>query len=369
MAERSLKFNDEFSSQFGDFCSSVADCFNRLNAVPADAVEDARPFESALAILESSWAAQDEDEASQRSAVLNAVQFAEQRQAEADQIGWELGQRTDILDAPALVQDFLAGPWSLVMAHTRLTDPARRIDPGAHGAVVTDLLWSVKREFTLREPARLIQMLPGMLERLRCGLAALGHAPQESEPFFIALEKLHRPVLRLRAKKRRVDSDFAPLESEQPADEPEPPAPAPSAPPQGPWMGREELDTAGFQDTVPSDNGELRPADGGFAALPGNAHGELTPNDINGAIAGFREGCWVDLSARRRWLRAQLVWASTKGTLFMFVSHGGQPHSMTRRTCERLLRERLLRTVEMGSAVSHAIEAISLQRECLAEAA
>ncbi|MFC5496380.1 DUF1631 family protein [Caenimonas terrae] len=362
VAERSLKFNDEFGSQFGDFCDSVAACFNGLNAVPADEVQDAKPFESALATLEASWAAQDEREAAQRSAVLNAVKFAEQRQAEADQIAWELGQRIDILDAPALVQDFLYGPWSLVMAHARLSDPARRIDPGGHGTVVTDLLWSVKREMTLREPARLIEMLPGLLERLRTGLAALGQAPQESDPFFIALEKLHRPVLRLRARKRRVDSDFAPLEPEPHVDEPEPQAAVPATPQQGPWMGRHELDAAGFQDTVPSDVGELRPADGGFGA-------PAAPADIDATIAAFSEGCWVDLSARRRWLRAQLVWASTKGTLFMFVSHGGQPHSMTRRTCERLLRERLLRPVEMGSAVSHAIEALAPRREREAQAA
>jgi hypothetical protein len=362
VAERSLKFNDEFGSQFGEFCSSVAACFNELNAVPADAVENTRPFDAALAALETSWAAQDEEEAAQRSAVLDAVKFAERRQAEADQIAWELGQRSDIRDAPALVQDFLYGHWSLVMAHARLTDSAKRIDPGAHGTVVTDLLWSVKREFTLREPARLIEMLPGLLERLRAGLAALGQAPQESEPFFLALEKLHRPVLLLRAKKRRVDSDFAPMEFEPPHDEPEVSAPAPLPVQQGPWMGRKELDAAGFEDTVPSDHGELLEADGRSGRTAVVSAARTAPNDIEATIAGFREGCWVDLSARRRWLRAQLVWASTKGTLFMFISHGGQPHSMTRRTCERLLRERLLRPVEMGSAVSHAIEAIAHQR-------
>lgn len=361
VAERSLKFNDEFASQFGDFCGSIAACFNGLNAVPAGEVEDAGPFESALATLEASWAAQDEAEATQRSAVLNAVKFAEQRQAEADQIAWELGQRSDMDAAPTLVQDFLYGPWSLVMAHARLADPARRIDPGAYGTVVTDLLWSVKRRVTLREPARLIELLPGLLERLRCGLAALGQAPQEAESFFAALEKLHRPVLLLRAKKRRVDSDFAPMESEQPADEPEAAATAAAAPAQGPWMGRRELDAAGFQDTVPSDHGELMDADG--PGLPESAsHEQPAHNDVDATLAGFREGCWVDLYARRRWLRAQLVWASTRGTLFMFVSHGGQPHSMTRRTCERLLRERLLRAVEMGSAVSHAIETLAQQQ-------
>jgi hypothetical protein len=369
VAERSLKFNDEFSSQFGEFRSAVADCFNSLNAVPASEVEDAAPFQSALAKLETDWAQQDEQEAAQRATVLNAVKFAEQRQAEADQIAWELGQRSDIQDAPTLVQDFLYGPWSLVMAHARLTDPGKRIDPGGYGTVVTDLLWSVKRQMTLREPARLIEMLPGLLERLRSGLAALGQSPQESEPFFIALEKLHRPVLKLRARKRRVDSDFAPLEPEHGFEDTEAPPPPPAVPQQGPWMGPRELDAAGFQDTVPSGHAELREADGGFGTPQADSPGEPAPNDINAVIDAFREGCWVDLSARRRWLRAQLVWASGKGTLFMFVSHGGQPHSMTRRTCERLLRERLLRPVDMGSAVSHAIEAIAQEREPQAQAA
>ena len=355
VAERSLKFNDEFSPQCGEFCSSVAACFNALNAVPAADVEDAKPFETALAALETAWAAQDEQEAAQRSEVLTAVKFAEQRQAEADQIAWELSQRSDIQDAPKLVQDFLHGSWSLVMAHARLADTGKRIDPGGHGTVVTDLLWSAKRDFTLREPARLIEMLPGLLERLRSGLAALGQTPQEAEPFFVALEKLHRPVLLLRAKKRRVDSDFAPMEFEQAPDEPEAPAQPAADPKQGPWMGRKELDAAGFEDTVPSDHGELLEADGTRTVGAGSSARTATDH-VNATIGGLCEGCWVDLSARRRWLRAQLVWASAKGTLFMFVSHGGQPHSMTRRTCERLLRERLLRPVEMGSAISHAIQ-------------
>ena len=39
----------------------------------------------------------------------------------------------------------------------------------------------------------------------------------------------------------------------------------------------------------------------------------------------------------------------------MFVSHGGQPHSMTQRSCERLIRERLLRPVETHGVVAQAL--------------
>ena len=73
-------------------------------------------------------------------------------------------------------------------------------------------------------------------------------------------------------------------------------------------------------------------------------------------LMGLREGSWVDLYSRRRWLRAQLIWASTRGTLFMFVSHGGHPHSMTKRSCERLIRDHLIRPVEMHGVVGHALD-------------
>ena len=50
-------------------------------------------------------------------------------------------------------------------------------------------------------------------------------------------------------------------------------------------------------------------------------------------MARLREGSWVDIYSHGEWLRAKLTWASGNGALFMFVSHGGQPHTMTRRSC------------------------------------
>ena len=75
-------------------------------------------------------------------------------------------------------------------------------------------------------------------------------------------------------------------------------------------------------------------------------------------LLALRSGAWVDLFYRRQWLRAQLVWASSKGTLFMFVSHGGRAHSMTRRTCQRLIKEQLLRPVDSQGVVAQALDAV-----------
>ena len=46
----------------------------------------------------------------------------------------------------------------------------------------------------------------------------------------------------------------------------------------------------------------------------------------------------------------------------MFVSHGGRPHSMTKRSLQRLVMNRLLRPVDSREVVQHALETLSRPR-------
>ena len=378
VAQRSFKYKEEISPQFDSFFQSVTDAFNALNA---SAINDARPFADALTGLHQLWEGQDQQEQAQRGHIRQNMQFAEERQAQADQIAFDLSARADLAQVPGVVLDFLFGPWALVLAHARLTDTMRQIDPQGYGSLVTDLLWSVKREVTLKRPAKLIEMIPGLLAKLHAGLASLGQDPRETEAFFSAMEKLHRPVLKLRRVRSRRDaaeSCPAPLESTptdtdtadfsdapdlsdlQPATLEQRTAKAAGQP----WMAPQELDDAGFEDTLPSGPAELSATPDEEAAAAAYGHEDLPaqavsegderqPEDI---LMALREGSWVDLYSKRHWLRAQLIWASTRGTLFMFVSHGGHPHSMTKRSCERLIKERLLIPVEMHGVVAHALD-------------
>ncbi len=389
VAQRSFKYNDEFSLEFSAFFEPVAAQFNQLNGLT---IEDAGPFAQALAQLEASWTTQDQAEAAQRNAMLQALRFAEERQAQADDIAFDLSQRTDLDGVPGLILDFLFGPWALVMAHARLADARNQVDPQGFASLVPDLIWSAKRDMTLKQPAKLIEMIPGLLAKLHEGLNLLGKDPAETEEFFEGLMRLHQPVLKLRRKKSLQDAEesaAAPLEPEEPPATPEQRL-AKAA--EQPWLARNELEAAGFENTLPSDMmvlGAAGKADAPAPAEPDAVYGadSALPPDTDAAASGedgqhddtqgdpdpdaikeeaasqmlsaLRAGSWVDLYARRRWRRAQLVWASGKGTLFMFVSHGGQPHSMTRRSCERLIRDRLLRPVAMHGVVAHALDAVA----------
>jgi hypothetical protein len=353
VAERSFKHNDEFAVDFQAFFGPVQQAFAALNAV--EEFEDANPFEQTLAALEANWAAVDSMDDEQQQQALRAVRLADQRQAEADQIAFELGKRSDLANVPAEIQDFLFGTWSLVMANARLANAKREIDPGGYVALVSDLLWSVKPELTLREPARAFEQIPRVLLGVRKGLESLGQTAEQNEAFFKELEKRHAPVLKLRAKLRgqSTRSLLAPAEPVVSAF-PDTAVPAVEKEAGQIFLAPRELQAAGFETADPTDYGELT-----------ERRGDVDDEDARAAesvLGRLTEGSLVDLFVKDQWRRARLSWASSKGTFFMFVSHGGQPHSMTRRTVERMARGKLLRPVDAEAVVPRAMQKLRKQQ-------
>jgi hypothetical protein len=384
VAQRSFRYNDEFSADFLAFFPDVTRAFNGLNGA---AIPGAQPFEQALAELEAIWNELDRKDEEQRSQAVEAMRFAELRQQEAEQIARELGTRPDLENVPSVVQDFLFGRWALVLAHARLTDTSHQIDPHGYRSLISDLLWSVKREVTLKQPAQLFARVPPLVASLRAGLASIGQEPEENEDFFQELMNLHHPVLKLRRAKSRRDAREAGIVPLSAVDRAAAPAAAETNARSErdisqPWMSPDELDALGFEETLPTDMAELEaefdssgpaplasemeelaaPADRQLPAHPAQA-----APDVEEVMGTLREGDWFDLYSKRRWLRAQLIWASSKATLFMFVSHGGRPHSMTKRVCERLIGERYLRPVRMHGVVSRALDTLNDQSGADAE--
>ncbi len=393
VAQRSFKYNDEFSGEFDAFFQPVREAFNELNA---HGNSDPQPFAGALSALQATWDEEDRQEQLAQDPGLQSVRYAEERQALADQIAWELSQRPDVDHAPGVILDFLYGPWALVIASAQLNGTEGQADPGGYRKVVSNLLWSVKKEVTLKQPKQLFAMVPGMLATLHAGLDMLGKTREETKPFFDALMRLHQPVLGLRRARMRQDArnaaqegtDSTPPDSmSMELDETLPATPEQRRPkPQDqPWLAQREREAAGFELTQPSDHGALEeetvvepapvapapppaaapvaaPAAAGSAQAPHLSEQEaqeLQAIQAEAILSGLREGDWVDLHSHGEWLRAQLIWASGKGTLFMFVSRGGRPHSMTKRSCERLIANRLLRPIDaQGGVVKKALAAM-----------
>lgn len=447
IAQRSFKYNDVYSEEFERFMAPVRDAVCQLDETDPISEHD---FNDRLQALQMRWQAEDSVEQKAGEEGLDYIRFAQERQALADQISSELSMRSDIHDAPAIVVDFLYKDWSLVIAHAHLTDKRGQFDPGGYLAAVTDLLWSVNIDAVLKAPARLFEIAPQLIKTLREGLNMLGKAPEETEAFFGELIRYHAPVLKLRRAARNAAADSGNsglLTSSQvaellPARDETPPAERPQPRKnEQPWMRRDELAAAGFDEDFDSPSalaalrakGEAALAaaetkaepietdfertevmektdlpDGGAeqekhlaekqqaeaekaaqesaqapeqaaegatttqeaAAAPPPAApapvsqqpAEEDPDQVAEArllLERLRAGDWVDLNVSGKWRRARLNWCSDNGALFMFISHGGRPHSMTRRTCEKLIRTRHLRMVEAGEVVEEAVRKIS----------
>ena len=397
VAQRSFKYNDEFDPEFEHFMQPVRAAVRELVELPVATPKD---FEERRLALQTGWKARDDGDHDARMQAQNSMQFAQERQTLADRIAWEFSLRSDLVGVPAVVADFLYRDWSLVIAHAQLTNAGARLDPGGYLAVVSDLLWSVNREQAIKQPARLFEVVPGLIKTLRRGLGMLGKEPAETQAFFDALIRYHDPVLRLRRLRSAQDveaSGFArtgdswdalPVLEEQAAEQPAP------RKAEQPWLGRHEREAAGFEDTAdelewappagpmpaeasaggaadaavpvltetvePAVDGSVQPSPAAPAAA---SPADLTESElltrIRAEVARLRVGDWVDLYVHGVWRRAQLSWMSDNGSLFMFVSHGGRAHSMTQRTCEKLMRLRHLHPVDIDPVVERALKRLS----------
>ncbi len=364
VAQRSFRYNDEFSDTFSQgFLAGVAQAFNALNE--RSNIDSPAPFDEALTQLQSTWNAEDAAEQTQTAELQRNLIDAEERQAQADRIAYDISLRPDLEGLASAVLDFLYGPWALVMAQARMTDPLKQVDPGGYGAVISDLIWSARPEQTLKEPARLFALIPPMLGKLRDGLGLIGQGQADIQDFFDVLMKLHAPVLDLRRARNRKAG--APVEITMPTDVPI--ATAEQLKPKTrelPWVAPSDQAATGFVEALhikdidknpePASTKSEQDATTSESTSISRSDGAPTAAQVLGAL---RAGTWVDLFSGGKWHRAQLTWASGRGSLFMFVSHGGRPHSMTRRVCERLIDEGQLRLVDTAAVVDQAISAVA----------
>jgi len=211
--------------------------------------------------------------------------FVRQRLQLADEIALELITRPELLEAPALVQDFLLRTWPLVIAHASLA-----LEMAGHRqryvAAVEELLWSVCKSATLRRPSHLMRLVPRLLTTLREGLALLGaREVADAAAFFSQLERLHRPVLKLCEARRQ---EILP-----------------------------------FTDAAPA---------------------AQAPHEF--VLQSMRTGAWVELYSRQRWVRARLQWMDPQARQYLFCSAHGGLHALSRRLLENMVRDRRIRPAE-----------------------
>lgn len=321
LTHRSLGFASESEEGFFRFLESIADAVSEI----ASCQGDADAFARALHLLEEGWLLDDATQRRHQGEVAQALRHAEQRNLLAQRLADEFDARQHNKDIPDLVGSFLRGPWAQVVAQAQLACADGSADPGGYLALVEDLLWSVQLRRVRRNRQRLVDLVPRLLVTLRQGLQSIHYPPERVPVFFDALITLHEKAFE---GPRLPSAGVTPEPAVPDADEPL--ALVTDLDISEFWAAQEEAPETGYPDV--------------------EAKG----------LADLQTGLWVELMVGQAWRRVQLSWASPHRTLFMFVSRGGEAHSMSRRTMDRLRRQGRMRFVSDGHLVESALDGVAL---------
>lgn len=338
MTNRSLAFTSADQPGYAHFQKSLENSVNVLTGGGGDA----QSFGRVLRKLEEAWTREEHDQRQRAEEAARGLLHAEQRNLLAQRHSEDFAERLKGKKVPEIVGVFLRGPWAQVVAESQLQCSDGTADADGFLGLVDDLIWSVQLRLARRNRSRLVDMVPGMLVKMRQGLGLISYPEERIPVFFDELITFHeqafegaRPAPATGAQDKPEVADMTAVETVGiPVDEF--------------WMAQSEATDSGFlqaaQELHPQveESEVIDPA----AQNAWSAHNLLT-------------GSWVDLALGGVWVRAQLTWASPHKTLFMFISSGGMAHSMSRRTMDRLRGLGLIRLISDGRVVDHALDAVA----------
>jgi Protein of unknown function (DUF1631) len=390
VTSRSLAFATERDDGYVFFVKSIERSIALLNQKTKDGESETTAFAQVMQQLDTTWAKQDAQERAQREEAAKALLHAEQRNMLAQFLAQEFRANAEGLDIPQMVVDFVCGPWAQVVAESQLRCTDGTSDPQGYQELVAELYWSVQPRVAKRNRRRLVQIIPGMLAKLRQGLKLIEFPPEHITDFFTELIGMHEAALEGGRPKSAVPelsvsaaaetnefensgmdgalTDRAALEALYAAsDEVETSVPegdlalaghgaaksgstANDKQHDGVWLAQREVADAGFleaESVMPQDvtaqNNPARP-------IPAADPVVLTAISV---------GSWVEMMLEGQWARMQLKWTSPHRTLFMFVAHGGKAHSMSQRSIDKLRLQGMIRVVSDGHLVEKALDAVA----------
>lgn len=355
-AHHSLAYVSEGTTGFSDFLAQVE---SAVAPLLVGRIESGEPFAIALDGLQRSWQLAAQATAREQEMAVKALEHAEQRNVLADKIARQISTHRDAARVPAVVAEFLCGPWAQVVAQARIAGGAGTGAADRYQALISALLWSVNLELTHKNSAKLTQLLPLLLSTLREGLETIHYPKLKASAFLEVLMGLHQKAFRANQKLPASAAEQLPA-AEAAADDGVAPLPLPDE--ANPWLVPEEAQASNLMDLT--DMAEPAAAaidrDTGLGLVSGTAvSGEQA--DETPALNELPLGTWVELRVNGQWVRTQLIWASPHGTLFLFTSVFGTTQSMTRRSGEKLVATGNLRMVSGTPMVDGALDAVAQQ--------
>lgn len=240
-------------------------------------------------------------------------------------------------------------------------------DADQYLALVADLFWSVTAEQARTDTNRLVKLIPVLLNRLRSGLKLIHYPQAATNEFFEVLMGLHQKAL---SPGKAAAEPAAGKGAAKVTLPDEVVWPATAWPQESPvWLAPSEALASGFLDDLDfpaTPELQTRPMMFTSAGVS-SVNAPLAPfgavsTDMKPQVADARSislGTWLDITTDTYHMRAELVWASPEGTMFMFTASTGRNQSMTRNSLDRLIQQGRVKVVAAPSALGTALDAVA----------
>lgn len=281
-------------------------------------------------------------EQSSASRFVSVAQQVEQKETLSVQYTIELRKLLDDVPVRAEVRDFLFKVWVDVLAVASVKHGIKHPDTQALKQAASDLLWAASAKPSRDDRARVIQQLPGILQRLRQGMGLLGfpqglqdqHIKSVSDTladaFMSRTESIAQSQLDALSKRLANLEDYLPEGG----------------------VGDFDLNADSIELITGVDASNIEVIN----------QGGSQPNEAMRAWAvELQIGSWFGLDHNGKLGSVQLAWRSQHGQLYLFVSNGGR--------CYLMPATRVAAYLQAGLLVPSEEEALTVRatREALAK--
>jgi len=314
------------------YCETLVDDIQRAS------VQDTQLYRLSLSRLDAFLAEQLREQQIRAQPAIDTLIRIEQREQLERQISHRLTEQMVPIRTSASVRRFVTGVWATVLAESMQRTGEKSESTLEYLRATDDMLWSLRLPDHPQSRKRLLAMLPGLLQRLRSGMAMLGVPEGEQQAVLDELMAVHAEALRP-GKTGTPEAELSPQELMQ--------------------RIRDETTTWDMTSRLPFSDSlidlssmETVPAE----ILPGPLS---TEDDAAHMVEAMTLGSRHHVFLHGRWTRVQLLWRSGRGQYFLFAGTDPlQNHSITRRALERLGEERLLKPLDDVSLVQRSMDAL-----------
>ncbi len=237
------------------------------------------------------------------------AQQIEQKETLSVQYTIELRKLLDDVPVRDEIREFLFKVWVEVLAVASVKFGMRHEETASLKQVASDLLWAASAKPNRNDRARVIQQLPGLLQRLRQGMSLLGYPPGLQDRHIKSVSDTLADAFMSRTEPipqenlDRLSERLANLEDFLPEG----------------GIGDLDLDNESIEMITGVDASNIEVISAG---------GSQPSEAIRAWAVELQIGNWYSLDHNGKLANVQLAWRSQRGQLFMFVTSGGRCYLM-----------------------------------------